>query len=49
MIPFDFADVKPSLVNVILVGLMASIFIVFSKWVFTKYPVSGITEFFNAV
>lgn len=45
----DFADVKPSLVSWIIVGLMASTFIVFAKWLVNKYPIAGVTEVINAV
>ena len=45
---FDFADVKPSVVSFIIVGLLAVSFIVLGKWVTTKYPVPGLTELFAA-
>ena len=44
----DFADVKPSVVNFIMVGLMALIFIVLGKAIFEKYPVPGLTNLFRA-
>lgn len=46
---FDMADIKPSVLSWIIVGLMAASFIVITKWLVTKYPVPGLTDFFNAV
>ena len=45
----DMADVLPTLQSLIVVTLMASIGIIFFKWVFTRWPVPGVTEFFLAV
>lgn len=45
----DFADVKPSIVSWVIVGLMACTFIVFAKWLIAKYPVPGVSEVINAV
>jgi hypothetical protein len=45
---FDFADVKPSLVSWLIVGLMATTFIVVAKWLVNKYPIAGVTEIINA-
>jgi len=45
----DFAEVKPSVLNWVIVGLMAATFIVFGKWVFTRYPIRGVSDFFNAL
>ncbi len=44
----DLADVKPSVMNWVLVGLMALSFIVLGKWLFTQYPVPGISTLFKA-
>lgn len=44
----DFADVRPSLVSWLIVGLMAVTFIVLGKWLFTKYPVPGLSTLFAA-
>ena len=44
----DFADVKPSIVSWVIVGLMAITFIVFAKWLTTKYPIPGVSEVINA-
>lgn len=46
---FDMADIKPTVLSWILVGLMAATFIVMAKYVFTRWPVTGVTEFFQAV
>lgn len=45
----DMADVKPTLLSWVLVGLMAASFIVFAKWAFNRWPVPGVTDLFNAV
>ena len=42
----DVADVKPSLLSWITVGVMASTFIVFMRWFFSKYKVPGISDLF---
>lgn len=46
---FDFADVKPNIHNLLIVGIMAVIFIGLAKWGLNKYPVKGLTELINAV
>lgn len=45
----DFAEVKPSILNWAIVGLMAVLFIAFAKFVLNKYPVSGLTDLINSV
>jgi hypothetical protein len=45
---FDFADLKPSLLNWLIVGLMAVTFIVFFKWALTKWKVPGLTPLLAA-
>lgn len=45
----DFADVKPSILSLITVGLMAVIFISLAKFLLARYPVPGLTEVINAV
>lgn len=46
---FDFADVKPSVVSWLIVGLMAVTFIVFMKWVLMRYPVTGLSDIIQSV
>lgn len=46
---FNFADVKPSLISWIIVGLMATTFIVVMKYLFTRFPVKGLSEIFQSV
>jgi hypothetical protein len=46
---FDMKDVKPSVLNWAIVGLMAVSFIVLAKWIFTKYPVPYISPIVAAV
>lgn len=48
-IDLDFADVKPSVMNWVVVGLLAATFIVAMKYAFNRWPVPGVTDFFNAV
>jgi len=43
------ADVKPSILNWLVVGLTAVTFIVAAKWLANRYPTSGITELINMV
>ncbi len=45
----DMADVKPTLLSWIIVGLLASSFILAAKAVLNRYPVRGLTELANAV
>lgn len=45
----DLADVKPSVISWVIVGLLASTFIVAAKWLLNKYPIAGITDLINAV
>ena len=45
----DMADVKPSVLSWITVGLLAATFIVAAKYAFNRWRVPGLTEFFNAV
>ena len=45
----DMADIKPTLTSWIIVGLMACTFIVFGKFVFTRWKVPGLTDVFMAV
>jgi hypothetical protein len=35
---------KPSLINWIMVGLMALTFIVLAKWLMTRYPIAGLSD-----
>lgn len=44
----DMADVKPTFLSWITVGIMSVTFIVLMKYVTTKYPVPGVSQFFAA-
>lgn len=44
----DVADVKPTFLSWITVGVMAVTFIVFMKYLTAKYNVPGLTAFFAA-
>ncbi len=46
MVDLDFADLKPSVLNWFLVGLMAMSFIVAVKFLIAKYP-NPLTVFFR--
>lgn len=47
---FDLADVKPSVLSWLIVGVMAVTFIVFAKFAVNKWvPNDDIKAFFNAV
>lgn len=47
-IDLDMADVKPTVLSWIIVGLMAASFIVFAKYVFNRWSLPG-RDFVNAV
>lgn len=49
MFTFDMADVKPSVLSWLIVGLMAVSFIVVAKWATTKWNVAGISQIMAAV
>lgn len=49
MADFDFADVKPSVISWIIVGLMATTFIVVAKYVLTRWQVPGLSEVVQSV
>lgn len=42
----DFANVYPSMLNLITVGLMATIFLVTMKWLTHKYAIPGLSDVF---
>lgn len=44
----DPADVRPSVLNWVVVGLMAVTFIVFGKYLLSRYPIPGLSAIFNA-
>lgn len=46
---FDFADVKPSVVSWLIVGIMAVTFIALMKYLMVKYPIPGLSDVINAV
>ncbi len=45
----DMADVKPTLLSWVIVGLMAITFILVAKWVTNRWQVAGLTPLINAV
>lgn len=49
MFEIDMADVRPSVINFITVGLMAAIFIVLLKWLAAYVPIDGFKLFANAI
>jgi len=46
---FDFADIKPSLWNWMVNGLMAVTFILFWKWFFTAFHIGGFSDAFASI
>lgn len=46
---FDMADVKPTVLSLFVVTVMAVIGITLLKWAMTKYPVPGLAEIILAV
>lgn len=49
MLEFQFADVKPAVYNWVIVTLMAITGIVLMKYIFTRWPVKGLTEVIQSV
>lgn len=49
MVSIDFADVKPSVLSWVIVGIMAVTFITFAKWLMTRYPVPGLSDVIASV
>lgn len=45
----DFADVKPTVYSLLIVTIMAALGIVGFKYIFNRWPVPGVTDFWNAV
>ena len=48
-ISLDMADVKPSPLSWVTVGLLSASFILVGKWLTTQYYVGGLTELFQAI
>ena len=46
---FEFADVKPSVLSWIIVGLMAVTFIAVAKWATARWPVPGLSSMIAAI
>jgi hypothetical protein len=42
----DVADIKPTVLSWTVVGLMATTFIVFFRWLFSKFRVPGLSDLF---
>lgn len=49
MLKFDFADIKPTVYNTLIVTVMAIIGIVLLKYIFTRWPVRGLSEVIQSV
>lgn len=45
----DMADIKPTVYSLLIVTMMAAVGIVFFKFIFNRWPVAGLTDFWNAV
>lgn len=45
----DFALIMPSVINILIIGIAASLFIVGAKTVFTAYPVKHISKFVHTI
>lgn len=46
---WDMAKVEVGVMNFLIVGMMAAIFIYGGKLLFNMHPVKGATEFFNGL
>lgn len=44
-----FANVYPSILNVAIVGMMATIWIAFAKWLFGTYNVPGLSTLYASI
>lgn len=49
MLDFDFADIKPTVYNIAFITIAAVIGIVLLKYIFTRWPVSGLSEVIQSV
>lgn len=49
MFDLDMADVKPGILNLLVVTLMAVVGINFGKFLFARFNVPGLKELFGAV
>lgn len=49
MFEFDWADIKPTAVNWLIIGLCAATFFITLKYLVNRWPVPGLTEFANAL
>jgi hypothetical protein len=49
MFDLEMADVKPSVLSWLVVGIMAITFIAFAKYAFTKYYIPGLSEVVQSV
>lgn len=45
----DFANIYPNMVNLITIGLMATIFISVMKWLTARYQVPGVSDVFASI
>jgi hypothetical protein len=45
----DLADVKPSVMSWLIVGIMAITFILVMKWLMAKFPIPGLVDAIQAV
>ena len=45
----DFANLYPSLWNLIEVGLMSTIFLVVMKWLTVRYEIPGVSSIFASI
>lgn len=44
-----FSNVYPSILNVAIVGIMATIWIALAKWFFTRYSVPGLSTLYASI
>lgn len=45
----DFANIYPSMLNLIVVGLMATIFISIMKYITNRWPIPGVSDLFASI
>lgn len=44
MFSFDFADVKPSVLNILIIVLIVVMFVPLLKYLVTRFPIPGFSE-----
>jgi hypothetical protein len=46
---FDFSDVRPGVVNAMIIFGIVAVTVPLAKWVLNRYPLPGLTSLVNAI